>query len=47
MTLRWDVLAAAEKWDLETLHADLAEVWSPFAARFAELVREREYAARA
>jgi GMP synthase (glutamine-hydrolysing) len=43
----WDVLAAADGWDLDTLHADLEEVWSPWAARFAELVREREYASRA
>jgi GMP synthase-like glutamine amidotransferase len=43
----YDVLAAAERWDLDTLHADLAEVWSPFAGRFAELVREHAYARRA
>jgi GMP synthase-like glutamine amidotransferase len=42
----WDVLAAADRWDLDSLHADLAEVWEPFARRFAEVVREREYAAR-
>jgi GMP synthase (glutamine-hydrolysing) len=43
----WDVLAAADGWDLDTVHADLAEVWSPVASRFAEVVREREYATRA
>ena len=42
----WDVAAAVQRWDLETVHADLAEVWEPFARRFAEVVREREYAAR-
>lgn len=42
----WDVAAAVERWDLDTLHADLAEVWEPFARRFAEVVREREHAAR-
>ena len=35
----WDVDAALARWDLDTLHADLAEVWQPFAARFAELAR--------
>lgn len=42
----YDVAAALEVWDLETFHADLAEVWQPFAVRFADLVREREYARR-
>ena len=37
----WDVDAALARWDLDTLHADLAEVWQPFAARFAELARVR------
>jgi GMP synthase-like glutamine amidotransferase len=43
----WDLLEAVGTWNLEELHADLAEVWSPFAGRFAEVVREREYARRA
>jgi GMP synthase (glutamine-hydrolysing) len=38
--LGWDVDAALARWDLETLHADLAEVWQPFAGRFAEVVRQ-------
>ncbi|HEX6755122.1 MAG TPA: type 1 glutamine amidotransferase [Mycobacteriales bacterium] len=42
----YDLLAAAARWDLDRLHADLAEVWSPFAARFADVVREREFATR-
>jgi GMP synthase-like glutamine amidotransferase len=42
----WDVLAAVEHWDLGTFHADLAEVWSEFATRFADVVREGEYARR-
>ena len=42
----WDLPAAMERWDLDTLHADLEEVWQPVAARFAEVVREREYAGR-
>lgn len=42
----YDVEAALRRWDLETLHTDLAEVWEPFTRRFAEVVREREYAAR-
>jgi GMP synthase-like glutamine amidotransferase len=42
----YDVAAAAERWDLDALHADLAEVWSPFARRFAELARERAAASR-
>lgn len=41
-----DLVAAAERWDLEALHADLAEVWEPFARRFAEVMREAEYARR-
>jgi GMP synthase (glutamine-hydrolysing) len=40
----WDLDAALARWDLDTLHADLAEVWQPFAARFAEFVRRRAYA---
>jgi GMP synthase (glutamine-hydrolysing) len=39
-----DVDAALARWDLDTVHADLAEVWQPFAARFAEFVRRRAYA---
>ena len=35
----WDVDAALARWDLDMLHADLEEVWQPFAARFAELLR--------
>jgi GMP synthase-like glutamine amidotransferase len=42
----WDVEAALARWDLETVHADLEEVWQPVAQRFAELAREREYARR-
>lgn len=42
----YDVLAALERWDLEAMHADLAEVWEPVARRFAELARERQYAER-
>jgi GMP synthase (glutamine-hydrolysing) len=42
----YDVAAAVERWDLETLHEDLAEVWEPFARRFAEVAREREAATR-
>ncbi len=42
----WDVEAALARWDLETVHEDLREVWEPFARRFAELAREREYARR-
>lgn len=44
--LGYDVQAALQRWDLETVHADVAEVWEPFARRFAELAREREYATR-
>ena len=42
----WDVDAALARWDLESVHADLAEVWKPFAGRFAELAREHAYADR-
>lgn len=42
----WDVAAALDRWDLETVHADLEEVWQPVARRFAELAREREYTRR-
>ena len=42
----WDVLAALARWDLERVHADLEDVWRPFAQRFAELARVREYARR-
>ena len=42
----YDVGAALESWDLDAVHADLAEVWAPFARRFAEVVREQEYATR-
>lgn len=41
-----DVDAALARWDLETVHEDLREVWQPFAQRFAELARRREYARR-
>jgi GMP synthase-like glutamine amidotransferase len=37
----WDVEAALARWDLDAVHADLEEVWQPFAARFAEVVRTR------
>ena len=42
----YDVAAALEGWELEARHADLEEVWEPFARRFAEVVREREHARR-
>jgi len=42
----YDVAAALERWELETLHEDLAEVWAPFARRFTEVVREREASTR-
>jgi GMP synthase (glutamine-hydrolysing) len=32
--------------DLDEVHADLAEVWQPFAVRFAEVAREVEFATR-
>jgi GMP synthase (glutamine-hydrolysing) len=38
----YDVAAALSRWDLDALHMDLAEVWAPFARRFAEVVRERD-----
>jgi GMP synthase-like glutamine amidotransferase len=41
-----DVDALLERWDLDQVHADLEEVWQPFAARFVEVVRAAEYAAR-
>jgi GMP synthase (glutamine-hydrolysing) len=41
----WDVDALLARWDLDALHADLAEVWQPFAGRFAELLRQRLVAA--
>lgn len=41
-----DVAALLARRDLDEVHADLAEVWQPFAARFVEVVREAEYAAR-
>jgi GMP synthase-like glutamine amidotransferase len=40
--LGWDVDAALARWDLDTVHADIAEVWQPFAARFAEVVRRHQ-----
>ncbi|HVQ95219.1 MAG TPA: type 1 glutamine amidotransferase [Mycobacteriales bacterium] len=42
-----DVAALLARRDLDEVHADLAEVWQPFAVRFVEVVREAEYAARA
>ena len=42
----YDVEAALARWDLESVHADLTEVWEPFVRRFAEVVREQEYATR-
>jgi GMP synthase (glutamine-hydrolysing) len=41
-----DVHALIGRHDLAEVHADLAEVWQPFAARFVEVVREAEYATR-
>ena len=35
----WDLDAALARWDLDALHADLEEVWQPFAVRFAEVAR--------
>lgn len=34
-----DVDALLARWDLDALHADLEEVWQPFATRFAEIAR--------
>lgn len=42
----WDLPATAAHWDLDAFHADLAEVWQPFAQRFAEMARERDAARR-
>ena len=42
----FDVRAALARWDLEALHADLAETWQPFALRFAELIREVDHVSR-
>jgi GMP synthase-like glutamine amidotransferase len=42
-----DVSALLAGHDLDEVHADLADVWQPVAARFAEAVREAEYATRA
>ena len=42
----WDVDAALARWDLDLLHADLEEVWQPFAARFADVVRTHSRGAR-
>ncbi|MEN3358990.1 MAG: hypothetical protein V7637_2972 [Mycobacteriales bacterium] len=42
-----DVAALLSRRDLDEVHADLAEVWQPFAARFVEVAREAEYATRA
>jgi GMP synthase-like glutamine amidotransferase len=36
-----DVDALLERWDLDSLHADLEEVWQPFAVRFAEVARRQ------
>lgn len=41
-----DVERLLGRFDLAEVHADLAEVWGPVAARFAEVVRGAEYAAR-
>ncbi len=35
-----DVDALLARWDLDRLHADLEEVWQPFAVRFAETARQ-------
>ena len=42
----YDLPAAVAGWDLDALHAAMAEAWQPFAGRFAEVVREREAATR-
>lgn len=42
----YDLPAAMRRWDLDAVHDDLAEVWQPFATRFAEVVRGRTYADR-
>jgi GMP synthase-like glutamine amidotransferase len=39
-----DVEAVLARHDLDEVHADIAEVWQPFAARFAEVVRAADYA---
>jgi GMP synthase (glutamine-hydrolysing) len=44
--LGYDLPAAAARWDLDALHEQLAEVWEPFAGRFAEVVRDWSYAGR-
>jgi GMP synthase-like glutamine amidotransferase len=44
--LGYDLPAATARWDLDALHEHLADSWQPFAERFAEVVREREHAAR-
>jgi GMP synthase-like glutamine amidotransferase len=41
-----DVDALLGRTDLDALHADIAAIWQPFAARFAEVVRAADYARR-
>jgi GMP synthase (glutamine-hydrolysing) len=41
-----DPNAVLSRTDLDVLHADIAAVWQPFAARFVEVVREADYAHR-
>jgi GMP synthase (glutamine-hydrolysing) len=41
-----DPHALLDRFDLELVHADMAEVWRPAAARFVEVVRAVEYAGR-
>jgi GMP synthase-like glutamine amidotransferase len=41
-----DIAAVLARRDLDELHADLAEVWQPVAARFVEVVRAADYATR-
>jgi GMP synthase-like glutamine amidotransferase len=41
-----DATAVLGRTDLDAVHADIAAVWQPFAARFVEVVREAAYAHR-
>jgi GMP synthase-like glutamine amidotransferase len=41
-----DLTAVLGRTDLDAVHADMAAVWQPWAARFVELVRETDYARR-
>jgi GMP synthase (glutamine-hydrolysing) len=41
-----DPNAVLGRTDLDAVHADIAAVWQPFAARFVEVVRQADYAHR-